>query len=76
MSLVGIPWWLSGKETACQCRRHNSIPGRRKRQLIQYSCLGNPTVEPGGPQSTGLQRGRPDSATKTRATSFAAVYRL
>ena len=22
----GLPWWLSGKESACQCRRHGSIP--------------------------------------------------
>ena len=21
---VGLPWWLSGKESACQCRRHES----------------------------------------------------
>ena len=21
----GLPWWLSGKEPACQCRRHGSI---------------------------------------------------
>ena len=20
----GLPWWLSGKEPACQCRRHKS----------------------------------------------------
>ena len=26
--LRGLPWWLSGKETICQCRRHaGSIPG-------------------------------------------------
>ena len=23
----GLPWWLRGKESACQCRRHSSIPG-------------------------------------------------
>ena len=37
----GLPWWLSGKEPACQCRRHKrhrfdpwvrKIPWRRKRQ--------------------------------------------
>ena len=40
-----------GKELACQCRRHKrrksdprvgKVPWRRKRQPIQYSCLGNP----------------------------------
>ena len=28
--IYGLPWWLSGKESACQFR--------------QYSCLGNPMV--------------------------------
>ena len=23
----GLPWWLSGKESTCQCRRHGSVPG-------------------------------------------------
>ena len=33
---VGLPWWVSGKESACQCRRHRyhpwvgKIPWRRK----------------------------------------------
>ena len=22
----GLPWWLSGKESACQCRRHGYDP--------------------------------------------------
>ena len=28
----GLPWWLSGKESACQCRRSRdsgSIPGQK-----------------------------------------------
>ena len=24
--LSGLPWWLSGKESACQCRRHEFNP--------------------------------------------------
>ena len=38
-----LPWWLSGKESTCQCRKHRfdswvgEIPWRRKR----YACLGN-----------------------------------
>ena len=24
--LQGFPWWLSGKESACQCRRHGFNP--------------------------------------------------
>ena len=26
----GLPWWLSGKESACQCRRHRFNPWSRK----------------------------------------------
>ena len=35
---LGLPWWLQGKEPACQCRRHGfslwvgKIPWRRKWQ--------------------------------------------
>ena len=38
MSLMGLPQWLSGKEPACQCRRHRldpwvrQIPRRKKWQ--------------------------------------------
>ena len=44
---LGLPWWLSGRESACQCRRQafdlwvREIPGSRIWQL-QYSCLENP----------------------------------
>ena len=24
--LSGLPWWLSGRESACQCRRHRFDP--------------------------------------------------
>ena len=38
LSLYGLPWWLSGKESSWQCRRHGfdpwvrKIPWRRKWQ--------------------------------------------
>ena len=55
--------WLSGKESACQCRRPGldpwvgKIPWRSKCNPLQYSCLRIPwTEEPGGLQSTGLQK--------------------
>ena len=45
----GLPKWLSGKESTCQCRRCGcnpwvgKIPWRRKWQPTPgYSCLGNP----------------------------------
>jgi len=28
----GLPWWLGGKESACQCRRCRFSPWRRKWQ--------------------------------------------
>ena len=27
---TGLPWWLSGKESTCQCRRHRFNPWSRK----------------------------------------------
>ena len=47
----GLPWWLSGKESTCQCRRHRfdprvkKIPWRRKWALtlsMVFSYLENP----------------------------------
>ena len=44
---VGLPQWLSGKESTCQTGDAGSIPGskrllwRRKQLPLQYSCLGN-----------------------------------
>ena len=36
--LPGFPWWLSGKESACQCRKHGLIPrlGRSPGEGIGY----------------------------------------
>ena len=54
MLVTGLPWWLIGKEPACntgehmQCRRPSfnlwigKILWRRKQQLTPYSCLENP----------------------------------
>ena len=45
---MGLPWQLSGKESACQSRRPGfdpwvrKIPWRRKWQPTPVSCLGNP----------------------------------
>ena len=30
LKIVGLPWWLSGKKSACQCRRHGFDPWSRK----------------------------------------------
>ena len=52
---MGLPWWLSGKEFACQCKRHefdpwsgkilhasNQLNGEGNGSPLQYSCLENP----------------------------------
>ena len=42
-----LPWWLSGKQSACQCGRCRSDPGLGRSpgggngKPLQYSCLGN-----------------------------------
>ena len=46
----GLPWWLSGKEPTCQCRRckrcsilgSGRSPGGGHSNPIQYFCLQNP----------------------------------
>ena len=49
----GLPWWLSGYESACQCRGHRFDPWRgtiphAAEQLILSATLLNPaaTIEP------------------------------
>ena len=44
---LGLPWWLSGKESSCQCRRGRFNPWVRKipeegnGNPLQSSCLEN-----------------------------------
>ena len=46
--LIGLPWWSSGKESACKAGDLDSIPGLGRPpgegngNLLQYSYLGNP----------------------------------
>ena len=52
VTIRGLPRWQSGKETACQCRRHKRTwawamsqedsPREGNGNLLQYSCLKNP----------------------------------
>ena len=45
---MGLPKWLSGRESTCQAGDEGSIPGlgrspgERNGNPLQYSCLGNP----------------------------------
>jgi len=42
---LGLPWWYSGKEATCQCRKCKfdpwvwKIPGEENGNPLQYSCL-------------------------------------
>ena len=46
---LGLPWWLSSKESACNAGVTGSIPGsgrspkRGHGNPFQYSCMENPT---------------------------------
>ena len=43
---IGLPWWLSGKESACQggdaglIPRSGRSPGEENGSPLHYSCLG------------------------------------
>ena len=78
MSLGGLPSWLSGRESTCQCRtlrRPDDLwsgrsPGEGKSNPLQYSCLGNPMdEEPGGLQPMRLKRIRHELANKQQHVS-------
>ena len=64
-SMCGLPWWLSGKESACQCRRPGfdpwvrKIPWRRKWQPSPSSFAWEIpwTEEPGGYSPRGHRVG-------------------
>ena len=70
--IVGLPWWLSDKESTHNAEDMDSIPGLQRSpgagngNPLQYSCLKNiPWIEePGWLQSTGLQRAGHKLATK------------
>ena len=58
----GLPWWLSGKESACNAGDVGSIPGLEdplEKEMTTHSsihaCRIPWTEEPGGLQSMGLQ---------------------
>ena len=72
-TIFGLTWWLSGKESICQCRRLGfnpwvgKIPWRRKWQPTPNSCLGNPMD---GGTWWGHKRIRYDLATKTNNSTI------
>ena len=48
--IKGLPWWLSGKESACQCRRHDpwsrEIPRAEEQLIVCTTNYGAHTLEP------------------------------
>ena len=69
--LIGLSWWLSGKESAYNAGDPGSIsgsgrsPGEGNGNPLQYSCLEN-SVDRGAwwVKSVGTQRVGPDFTTK------------
>ena len=65
--VTGLPWWFSGNESTCQCRRHGlgRSPGEG---MTTHSGIFaweiSRTEEPGELQSTGSQRVRHDLVTE------------
>ena len=56
--MFGFPWWLSGKESACQCRRHGFDPWPRKiphttEQLTPFGKTTWPVLQ--SPRSTSRE---------------------
>ena len=71
ITIKGLPWWFSGKESTCQCKRHGfspwvkKIPWTRKKEPIPvFSPEKSHGEEPGGLQSMGSQKVRHDGMTK------------
>ena len=51
MYTLGVPWWLSGKEYACEAEATGDTgsgrsPGEGHGNPLQYSCLENPMDRP------------------------------
>ena len=77
---LGLPWWLSGSQTACSAGDIGDvglIPGSgrspKEAMATPSSILVRKTPwtqEPGGPQSMGLQRVKHNWATNTHFFTF------
>ena len=73
---IGLPRWLSSKESACNARDLGLIPRSRKSlgvgsgYPLQYSCLGNP-IDRGAWRATlhGVTKSRTRLRMHTSATS-------
>ena len=50
INLLGLPWWLTGKESSCWCRRLGSIPDPGRSHIA----LGRRATKPRAPQLLSL----------------------
>ena len=69
-SILKVSWWLSGKESACQCRRHEFNPCVEDFRRRKWKCTpvflpgkSHGPRSPGGYSSWGWQRAGHDLAT-------------
>ena len=64
MMTLGLPWWLSGKESTCRCRRHGFNPWSRKiPHAVGQLILSATTAEPVLYGARELQLPSPRAAT-------------
>ena len=63
MMYNGLPWWLSGKESTCQCRRHRFDPALEdplEKEMATHSSIVAWeilwTEDPSGLDSMGKQK--------------------
>ena len=79
----GLPRWLKGKESTCQCKRLGfdpwvwKVPWRRKWQLTLVACLAweiSQTEETGRLQLVGLQKNWAQLSNQTATTATWLMY--
>ena len=68
----GLPWWLSDKESACQCRRHKSDPWLRRFHMPLSLCSRDQELQRLSPWAAAAEARAPWSprSTMTEATTL------
>ena len=79
MEAVGLPWWLSGKESTCNARDADSVPGSGRSpgegngNRLQYSCLGN-SVDRGAAWQATFMVAEESDMTVTKQQHHVVLY--
>ena len=72
---MGLPWWLSSKESACNVGNTRIILGEGNGNLLQYSCLENPMDRRAWwARVHGVTRVGHDLATKSPLNIYICIY--